>query len=400
MSEKLTITKKKIPDLLRVETWQEEVPQKDENKTEKQGQEDAKATNTLKKIRKRRKAQNQFLTPYQKEAQERFEYLKSRLQKLALETVNEVICEKAKELGEEPFKLTEENYHILPSDLYKAIRGKENPAFSNFEEQSVALNVKYCGGSIRKLVELALHETLHLNGFLRIQVKGDDIKSTRQGMSVRSTIQQDLKDEKHEHFRGFHEALMGETTKRLLEESLSRISTKIKKVSSGQLSDKDREEFMRFIETEQWLDSKEAKEKKKEISEKNNVPIEDIFWVSGKELQITSPDSNWEEFSYGGPRKTLNYVIKEIAEASGETEEEIRNKFLKTHFSGKEKSVTYLMRQTFDPEHLGKDGRKRRYEQKPSAFEVLGAMEVTYDSAQRQLDTLKKMRQKVKNQQK
>ena len=158
---------------------------------------------------------------------------------------------------------------------------------------------------------------------------------------------------------GLHEAIVSSQEKRLLNKLL---------------------ELPALAKEKEWLMSDEAKELRKKLAEKKEIPENDIIWVGKKE------EDDWESVFYLQHRRVLDYVCDEIQKQfpdQYQNAEDVFKEFLKAHFTGQLLSVARLVEKTF-----GK-----------GSFRLLGNMGKENESAVLHLESLKKERIRQKNEQ-
>lgn len=123
-----------------------------------------------------------------------------------------------------------------------------------------------------------------------------------------------------------------------------------------------------------WLESEEGMQTKRKIAENNNFKEEDIEWFSrdGKKWMITS---------YRRHRRTLKYIVEQLAMDNKKSMDDVYDLFFRAHFTGNILEIAHLIDSSFG------DG----------SFRVVGMMTDDYKSASQMLDYLKKQRIRIKN---
>ncbi|HBH71656.1 MAG: hypothetical protein UU88_C0002G0059 [Parcubacteria group bacterium GW2011_GWC1_42_11] len=287
---------------------------------------------------------------------EEFEYPKTEKELACIDFANKETNELMKDAGIEPYDIPVENFHIIPSELYKKAYRGSGVAVATIRQQGILFNGDVFRDNPAHFGVVALHETLHLKSHLSLEVKerGEKIKTTpyRHGVSVLSLQEYDKRQEFHEHFRGLHEAIV---------------------------SVQEKKSFTKFLESpwmseeRKWLLSDEAQSLKKDVSQKKGIPEDDIIWVGKKDKE------DWETVSYPKQRMVLDLVCKEIQEQFPEqyqNSDEVFKEFLKSHFTGQLLHIARLVEKTFGE----------------GSFRVLGNMGTDKSSGVLHLETLKKAR--------
>lgn len=296
------------------------------------------------------------LSPEDQKILEKQEYPKTEVELALIGFANRETSRLMQDADVEPHDIPEENYHIIPTELYEKIAGEGSSATAKSTEQGIIFDAAEVRGNAVYFGAVALHETLHLKARLVMEVSGneDKISATpyREGVSIRALQKQGYHGEYHTHFDGLHEAIVAETEKRFL----------------GKLLDEPQ-----LSKEKEWLETKEAKDLKKKISEIKGVPEEDIVWVG------EGGDNDWERVGYSSQRMVLSYLCDEIhKEFSGEykSPDEVYKVFLNAHFTGRLLSIARLIEKTFGE----------------GSFRLLGNMETDKVSGLKHLDSLKKER--------
>lgn len=284
---------------------------------------------------------------------------------------NELINETLRKYGLEPFDIPAKNIHMLPPELYKKLAlDKTNSAIHVPMKQLIILSASEHRLSPIKTAGTIFHEMVHLKGFVSFDVAEGDKPETegakkqklefkraarRVGLMISGSYKKSDEGRYYESFRGLNEAVVTE-----LENGYT---DRVVKSSNDPEVKKELE----------WLESDKAKEFKQGAAKNNNMPEEEILWISrdGKDF-IRRP--------YADQRKVLRYLAEEIAAKQGISKEEALDLFIKAHFTGNILTIAKLVEKTF-----GKN-----------SFFVLGGMDAEAQSARRTLDYLKKQRRLVK----
>jgi len=284
------------------------------------------------------------------------EYPKGDVEHAAINFSNRYTSALLERAGIPNFDILANNYFIMPNDEYLKVADPDSNATAFTLRKVTALNALKVRSKPLFIAMVILHETTHLKSFLSVELsegeKAEDKSLFRDGVIVYSS---EKKDEEagfsHSHFKGLQEAIIANLEKRAFSE-MSKLP---------ELQD----EIAR-------LNTPEILEKRKKISEKKKIPIEDILWVSD-----TTEDYNW--VAYPRTRFVLDYVCDEIQkEFSDEykSSEEVFQEFSNAQFNGNLMTIARLVDGAF-----GK-----------GSFRILGNMDTDANSAALCMETLKKLR--------
>ena len=297
------------------------------------------------------------LSSQEQEQLKKFEYPKSEKEIALINFANKETSQFMQEAGMEPYDIPFENYHIVPNELYKKIKGASGSATTFFMKQGIIFDAQYFRDNPVNFGTTAIHETLHLKAHFSIEVQekeGGKINKTlyREGVSVQALQGHDGYYEKyHEHFEGLHEGIVAETEKKLL--------TKFFNIPQLQ---KEKE----------WLMSEKAKNLKEKLAKEKKISEDDIIWVGAKE-------NDWTIVSYIQQRNVLNYVCAEIQKQfpnQYQSTDDIYKIFLNAHFTGKLLPLARIVEKTFGE----------------GSFRILGNMGTDEESGVLHLETLTKAR--------
>lgn len=296
------------------------------------------------------------LSTEEQEQLEKFEYPKSPKELACIDFANKETNSLMREAGVEPYDIPAENFHIVPSELYKKAAGEGGSATTYTTKQGILFDAEQFRGNAVLFGGVALHEALHLKAHLTIEVNEDsndvDVTHYRQGVSIKALQKHGYTGEFHEHFRGLHEAIVAIHEKKSLSKLL---------------------ELPELAKEKEWFLSDVAQTLKKEISQRKGVPEEDIIWVgeNGKD--------DWEPVSYSKQRKVLEYVCSEIQKQFSDryhNADKVFSEFLKSNFTGQLLHVARLVEKTFGE----------------GSFRLLGNMDTDKSSGVLHLESLKKAR--------
>lgn len=284
------------------------------------------------------------------------EYPKSETELALIDFANSQTNKLMEEAGIEAYNIPPENYHIVPFELYKRLKGSSRVATALHRKQGVIFNAERFRDNPVYFGNVTLHETLHLKSHITMEVEeeGDAAKDTlfRVGISVLSSQKDDENNQEHEHFKGLNEAIVAETHKRI----------------SRKLID-----LPELAREKEWLLSEEAEKLRKKIAEERKIPEDDIIWV-GK-----NGEDDWEIVSYREHRKVLLYVCAEIQKQFSDqfkNTDDVYKEFLKAHLTGRLLVIARLVEKTFGE----------------SSFRLLGNMDTDRQSANVHMESLQKAR--------
>ncbi|MFZ2049243.1 MAG: hypothetical protein WAV25_03035, partial [Minisyncoccia bacterium] len=214
-------------------------------------------------------------SPQELEQLRKLEYPKSETELALINFANEETSRLMQEAGVEPYDIPVENFHIIPPELYKKVADKNSAASAFNMQQGIIFNAEYFRDNPVYFCDNAIHEILHLKAHFSVEVEEEngEVKKTpyREGVSVRAIQKDGFNGRYHMHFNGLHEAIVSETEKRFLS-----------KLLDVPVLAKERE----------WLESDEAKELKKKLSDKKKIPEDDIVWIGNK------GENDWEIITY------------------------------------------------------------------------------------------------------
>jgi len=164
------------------------------------------------------------LSPQEREQFEKFEYPKSEKEVALIDFANEETSRLMQEAGIEPYDVPVENYHIIPSELYKKAAGDSGTATTFNTKQGIIFDAQHFRDNPVNFGAVALHESLHLKAHfsMEVQEEGEKISKTpyREGVTIRALQSHGHHGKYHQHFAGLHEAIVAETEKRFLAELL------------------------------------------------------------------------------------------------------------------------------------------------------------------------------------
>jgi hypothetical protein len=293
----------------------------------------------------------------------RLEYPKTEEEYSLINFANAETNRLREESGMEPYTIPAENYHIVPPELFKKVTNSGSSAMASSMDQASVYNANQFRDNPVRFGAATLHETLHLKGHYAVEVEETEKEGKkverrtqyREGISALAA--QKKKDEEgyHSHFDGLHEAIVSEQEKRSFPNLLALPILK-----------KEKEK----------LSSAEARKLAENISKREGIPVEEIYWVGERE-------NEYNNFGYGTQRKVLNYVCEEIQRQFPkryQSPEEVFKEFLKAQFTGQLLPIARLVEDTFGE----------------GSFRMLGNMKNDKESGILALEILRKARIRTK----
>ena len=135
------------------------------------GEEKAKAKDDIKA---RLFSHFESLKPKEKDELERLEYPKTPTEFALINFANKETNKLMMEVGVGAYDIPEENYHIIPSELYEKAAGSYGDAVTFTTEQGVLFDASIFRGNPAIFGSVAVHETLHLKAHLSLEVNEED----------------------------------------------------------------------------------------------------------------------------------------------------------------------------------------------------------------------------------
>ena len=296
------------------------------------------------------------LSPQEREQFQKLEYPKSEKELALINFANEETSRLMQEAEIEPYDVPAENYHIIPPELYKKVAGDSGNATTFNTKQGIIFDALEFRDNPVHFGAIVLHESMHLKAHfsMEVQEEGDKVSKTpyREGVTVRASQSYGHHGKYHQHFDGLHEGIVAETEKRLLAKLL---------------------DHPELAKEKGWLISDEAKEMRKKLAQKKEIPEDDIIWVGKK------GENDWETVSYLRQRDVLNYVCAEIQKQfpdEYQSADDVYKTFLNAHFTGRLLPLARLVEKTFGE----------------GSFRLLGNMDTDRQSGVLHLESLKKAR--------
>lgn len=275
---------------------------------------------------------------------------KNQGQLAVLDIVNEETMSLMERYGREPYRIPNENYHLIDSKKYQENFNPSTNATTSFETQGIFFkesenrNPLFFGRN-------AFHETLQLAAPLKFETLEYESKIYRQGISILTLEKDEKKYGVHEHFRGLQEAIVSRSEKKFAEKLIQHPLLRKQRL---------------------WLASEEFKTLRKEKSLEHNIGEEEIFWISKNGGKV-------DTVSYPKHQKVLTYVCQEIQKEFSykyQDFEKVFEEFQKAHFTGKLFKIAKLTEKTFGE----------------GSFRSLGDMDETEQSAGRKLEEFEKLK--------
>jgi len=253
------------------------------------------------------------------------EFAKEDFEVRTIEVSNLIINSLLKEFNLDTFDIPARNVHILPNDLFRKIRGSSstNSGFTDYRGQFIGINKNFTTSKII-LSNVIFHEMLHLCSCTAFALTDDGYSSSyRTGLGV-SSVGRKRKELGHiKYFEGLLEAVNTEIETKYTPE-LIRLNS--------------------YLEGENnWQNSEEITELKKQIATKNQIPVENILWLNPENKEINLA-------GYPEPREVLNYIVDSIYEDNKEkfnSKEEAMKLFFKAHFNGNLLEIGRLVEKSF-----------------------------------------------------
>lgn len=278
-----------------------------------------------------------------------------------IENADKEINSIMKRLSLSPYEVPARNIHIVPPELFKEIFFEDGNGRCNYDHRVVVINADRLRNKPVDFGSIVFHEMFHLKGHVSIEVKRtnkntkDGISFYRTGLGVHSSIKNDEKGFQHSHFTGLEEALTSEMEKRYFSKMICHPSLKDQK---------------------EWLESQEAQTIKKELAEKNNLPID--------EIRDVDRDKIFSKLTYPMQRKVLSLLTSEIYKRNNDkfnSEDEVLDVFVKAHFTGELLEIARFIKNAFGKE----------------SFEVVGTMDAGEKSAVRVYEFLMRAKNRHKS---
>jgi len=287
------------------------------------------------------------------------EYPKTKEEIAAIKAINKLTNSFLKKFKLPVFNVPEKNVHILPSNLFLRITGSENStAVTILKNQAILIN-KESEVNLLSRISTIFHEIMHLKSHLSFLIfKADNgnknIDIYRSGITVTSLPSKKLNSKNKvgyfTRFEGLNEALIVESEKKFISEII-----KLSPLLSRN------EELV-------WQFSKEARDLKKAVAEKNGIDSSEIVFIS-------RDGNRYNTFPNFEQRAVFNYVLDVLFEKNKDkfkSKDKVFDLFLYSFFSGKLTDLGKIIEKSF--------GEK--------AFRVLGMMKKDKESARMVMDFL------------
>lgn len=259
------------------------------------------------------------------------------------------------DLGFQSFDIPRENFFMLPEDAYNQY-GDHGGALTNYESQIILLNADANSEHLVMSALTLFHETFHLKAAQVIQVSKTENEPESEfeknhykiGWTTHSPAIKNKENTAHSHFSGLHEAIVANEEFKFLKRIMDI-------------------EF--FSEFKKEMESDMVAMDRKEISESQKIPIDELYLINLENRKYLS-------IVYSNQRKVLLYVCSEISKDTGIQEEDMQKEFLRAHFSGSFSKLARIIEDAF-----GEGG-----------FRELGNLGTDRDLAVNTLESLKKFR--------
>ncbi|MCX6790823.1 MAG: hypothetical protein NTV62_01345 [Candidatus Gribaldobacteria bacterium] len=294
------------------------------------------------------------------------EYPKTEQEKRVIKLANDATNQILQKYGLEPYDIPENNYHIVPPETYKLIRGEDGVAFAKQVEGLIVLNKAEMKIDSLLFAECLFHETLHMKSHLSVEIEHRRPSRVeepetpnpklrripyRLGLQVQSSQKQDDNDRMHKHFSGLNEAVIENHTLGFMDLVLEQPD---------------------FAEEKKWMESDEAKELKHQMAKDDNLKVEDIYYIS-------KDGGTYWTIGYYLQHEVYDYACSEIQKQFPEnyqTIQDVKDQFDIAFFNGKIMKLAHLVEGTFGQ----------------GSFRRLGDMTTQEESAITTMEALRKMR--------
>lgn len=253
------------------------------------------------------------------------EYEKKPFEKEAIKKANEITNRLMEEAEVKPFDVPERNIHILPQTIFLKMRGEneiESVATTIHSLQAVILNAERLIHSFDR-VSTILHEMTHLKNFISLEIINTGTDIHRMGLEISSTEQKEKTSGSFTEFEGLTEAIVAEIEKRYFTELIAGIPD-LKKIQD-------------------FNNSLKAKKLKKKTAKENNLPIDEIMFIS-------EDSKSYGTFCYYEQRKVLYYLVDAIYETHRDqfqSKDNVMKMFFAANFNGKLLPVARLVENVF-----------------------------------------------------
>ncbi|MBI3458870.1 hypothetical protein HY061_01240 [Candidatus Azambacteria bacterium] len=114
------------------------------------------------------------LSPLEQEQLKKFEYPKSEQEITLINFANEETSRLMQEAGIEPYNVPIENYHIIPSELYKKVAGDNGTAATFITKQGIIFDAQHFRDNLVNFGAAVFHESLHLKAYFSLEVQERD----------------------------------------------------------------------------------------------------------------------------------------------------------------------------------------------------------------------------------
>lgn len=285
------------------------------------------------------------------------EYKKTPEEKLVIDFANQKTNELMEKAGVKPFTVPERNLHFVPENLFFSIipKGSQADAMTFPQHQAVILKADTLRTQPLHSACVVFHELMHMKGHHSFELENVDGKhqtsTFRSGISVHAAQKEVREGRGHKHFSGLDEAVVAEHEKRFFQDLL---------------------EHPLFKEQKKWLTSDEVMEKRKQVADKYNTTIDEVYWENADSKYSTS-------FAYPFQRNVLRYVTSEIQHQFHDdynSADDVLTEFLKANVTGQLLKIAHLVEGTFGE----------------GAFRELGSMDVNNESGIRMIESMRAAR--------
>lgn len=268
----------------------------------------------------------------------KFEFIKTREEIDAIDFANKISNQIILTCGIDANNFSEEKIHILSSELKKKITNSNGAGRADHIRNAIFLNVEKVRnkGNLR-FANIVFHEMLHIKSRATFKIKGETITLKSRGLEVLPTQDDDI------FSGGLNEAIVSHYERYFILEALKSDLFKTEK---------------------EWLDSNEAKEIKKRISQEKNVSEEEIY--------IINKNGSFDTYGYPDHELVLEKITDKIwldNPNKFKSREDVIMEFFKNMINGDLFSVSWLVKNSFGTK--GFEVLKYMTEKRESAMETL-----------------------------
>src|ERR1035437_7433888 len=254
---------------------------------------------------------NVFENPWEVPNREKIDHTKTADQLSILKFINEETNALMSELGVEPFDLPADRYFIMDKDNFNKQFETENAAGVT-SDLSPRVGILYEDTiSNVDFSMIAFHETLHVKAMHVWELREEDgkiaTKCVRHGITVSSSHENDLKNNKYQYFGCLHEATVEWVCERVFSKIL---------------------DLPELSKEKECVHSEAFTIARRELAKKLNTKEERIRWIRH--------DNTPSTFVYTYPKVLLKYICEKISIKFNDKypkEEDVFREFIRVHFT-------------------------------------------------------------------